>query len=38
MKLTAVVSALQTIGGPVLVVSDSKYVVDCVNQRWYVEW
>jgi ribonuclease HI/uncharacterized phage-like protein YoqJ len=38
MELTAVLSAMRAISGPVVVVSDSKYVVDCFNQGWYVEW
>jgi ribonuclease HI len=38
MELTAALEALKALGGPIEVRSDSKYVVDCFNQRWYVNW
>ena len=41
MEITAVLEALQrlTTGGrPVLVVSDSLYVINCFRQRWYERW
>jgi ribonuclease HI len=38
MEVTAVVRALQTLTGPVHVVSDSTYVVNCFKQGWWVGW
>jgi len=40
MEITAVLEALRTLGGdgPVVVVSDSTYVVNCFRDRWYVRW
>jgi ribonuclease HI len=38
MEVTAVVRALQALPGPLLVVSDSTYVVNCFRQRWWVGW
>jgi len=38
MEVTAVVRALQTLAGPVHVVSDSTYVVNCFRQKWWVGW
>lgn len=38
MELTAAARAVAALGGPLLVVSDSKYVVDCFNQRWWQGW
>jgi ribonuclease HI len=38
MEVTAVVKALQTLAGPVHVVSDSTYVVSCFTQRWWEGW
>lgn len=38
MELTAALEALKAIPGPVEVRSDSKYVVDCFNAKWYVGW
>jgi ribonuclease HI len=43
MELTAVLEALQTLGvgseaGPVTVVSDSTYVVNCFRDGWWVKW
>ncbi len=43
MELLAVLEALRSLGvgseaGPVLVVSDSTYVVNCFRDRWYVKW
>jgi ribonuclease HI len=38
MELTAALAALRAIAGPLVVVSDSKYVVDCFTQRWYLSW
>lgn len=38
MELRAVIEALRAFEGPVEIVSDSRYVVDCLNQRWYAKW
>jgi ribonuclease HI len=38
MELTAVLRAVQTLSGPLLVRSDSTYVVNCFRDRWYVGW
>ncbi len=38
MEVTAVVRALQDISGPVHVISDSTYVVNCFRQRWWEGW
>lgn len=38
MELRAVIEALRVFEGPVEIVSDSRYVVDCLNQRWYTKW
>jgi ribonuclease HI len=43
MELQAVLEALQSLGagseaGPIEVVSDSTYVVNCFKDRWWVNW
>ncbi len=38
MEVTAVLRALETLAGPVCVVSDSTYVVNCFRQRWWDGW
>lgn len=38
MELTAVLEALAAIDGPVEVVSDSTYVVNCFRDRWWAGW
>jgi ribonuclease HI len=38
MELTAVVRALESLPGPVHVMSDSTYVVNCFRQRWWEGW
>jgi ribonuclease HI len=38
MEVTAVVRALRALSGPVHVVSDSTYVVNCFRQRWWEGW
>ncbi len=38
MEVSAAFNALETLSGPVEIVSDSRYVVDCFNKRWYVNW
>ena len=38
MALTAVLDAVRSLGGPLEVVSDSTYVVNCFKQRWWVKW
>ena len=38
MELTAVIEALRELDGPLEVVSDSAYVVNCFRDRWHVAW
>ena len=40
MEITAALEALRALGGhgPVAVVSDSTYVVNCFRDRWWVKW
>jgi ribonuclease HI len=38
MEVTAVLRALQALSGPVHVMSDSTYVVNCFRQRWWEGW
>ena len=38
MEVTAVVRALTALAGPVHVVSDSTYVVNCFRNRWWAGW
>jgi ribonuclease HI len=38
MEVTAVLRALQSLTGPLHVVSDSTYVVNCFRNRWWVGW
>lgn len=38
MEVTAVLEALQATPGPLEVVSDSTYVVNCFRQRWWKGW
>ena len=38
MELTAVIKALEATEGPLEVVSDSTYVVNCFRDRWYEGW
>ena len=38
MEVQAVLEALRAIEGPLLIVSDSTYVVNCFRDRWWVRW
>jgi ribonuclease HI len=38
MEITAALKALEELKGPVLLVSDSTYVVNCFRDRWYEGW
>lgn len=39
MEMTAAISAMRDIAqSDVAIVSDSKYVVDCINKAWYKRW
>jgi ribonuclease HI len=38
MEIRAALEAVTALAGPVLVVSDSTYVVNCFRNRWYVGW
>jgi len=38
MEITAVLQAVQALPGPLHVMSDSTYVVNCFRDRWWVNW
>lgn len=38
MEVTAVLQALGALPGPLLVVSDSTYVVNCFRDKWWAGW
>jgi ribonuclease HI len=38
MEITAVLEALRSLPGDLLIVSDSTYVVNCFRDRWYARW
>lgn len=38
MELTAALEALRALPGPLLVMSDSTYVVNCFRDKWYEGW
>jgi ribonuclease HI/uncharacterized phage-like protein YoqJ len=38
MEITAALEAVRAFEGPLVVVSDSTYVVKCHNDRWYAGW
>lgn len=38
MEIYAAVDALNNNSNPVVLYTDSRYVVDCVNKKWYVGW
>ncbi len=38
MEIQAVLEALRAVDGPVTIVSDSTYVVNCFRDRWYERW
>jgi ribonuclease HI len=38
MELMAVIEAVNALGGPLRVMSDSTYVVNCFRDRWWVGW
>lgn len=38
MEIMAVLEALGSLDGPLTVVSDSTYVVNCFRDRWYERW
>ena len=38
MEVTAVLEALRALPGPLEVVSDSTYVVNCFRDRWWAGW
>jgi ribonuclease HI len=38
MELTAALEAVRALPGPLCVVSDSTYVVNCFRDRWYEGW
>jgi ribonuclease HI/uncharacterized phage-like protein YoqJ len=38
MEIRAALEAVLALPGPLLVVSDSKYVVQCFSDRWFAKW
>jgi ribonuclease HI len=38
MEVTAVLEAVQALPGPLHVMSDSTYVVNCFRDKWWVAW
>ena len=38
MELTAVLEALRSVPGQLVIVSDSSYVVQCFRDRWWQRW
>jgi len=38
MEIRAALEAVLALPGPLLIVSDSKYVVQCFSDRWYAKW
>ncbi len=38
MEIMAVIEALKSLEGELEIKSDSKYVVDCINQGWWKKW
>ncbi|MEP7202336.1 MAG: ribonuclease H [Ilumatobacteraceae bacterium] len=38
MEIMAVLQALRCLDGPLTIVSDSTYVVNCFRDRWWVRW
>jgi len=38
MEIQAALEALRALDGPVMVVSDSTYVVNCFRDRWFEKW
>ena len=38
MEIMAVLEALRSLDGPLTIVSDSTYVVNCFRDKWWVRW
>ena len=38
MEITAVLRAVEALPGPLHVMSDSTYVVNCFRDRWWEKW
>lgn len=38
MEIRAALEALRSVEGEITIVSDSTYVVNCINNKWYVKW
>ena len=38
MEVQAALDAMEAVEGPIQIVSDSTYVVNCANNKWYVGW
>ena len=38
MEIRAALEAMRSLPGEITIVSDSTYVVNCINKSWYVNW
>jgi ribonuclease HI len=38
MEIQAALEAVRALDGPLVVVSDSTYVVNCFRDRWHIKW
>jgi len=38
MEIMAVLQALRSLDGPLTIVSDSTYVINCFRDKWWVRW
>jgi ribonuclease HI len=38
MEIRAALEAMRSLKGELVIVSDSTYVVNCINKRWYATW
>ena len=38
MEIRAAYEAMRSLAGELTIVSDSTYVVNCFNKKWYVNW
>ena len=38
MEIRAALEAMRSLPGEITIVSDSTYVVNCINKEWYANW
>lgn len=38
MEIRAALEAMRSLPGEITIVSDSTYVVNCINKKWYANW